>query len=683
MRRPSSPIDTPVSGTVGAQQMPVPLSGTNDSQPLDPATRAAIIWSWVICELVFMPGEILRLMQVLQTPQPMINWLGSVSGESFLHLVWLLVGLLWWGRILITAKVPVESPATAPETVNVTSARYYQCWQPCLVAAGLTLFLNLLVSYSLGQHPPIYHDEYSYLFQAETFLAGRVTNPRFEAAPELFDQMHVLNLEPGHFASRYFPAVGLFLAPFVALGQLQLGYFLAGSMISVFICLAGCELGGNRLGWWAGCLCALIPGYALFSQLYLSHHPTLVGLSFFLWMMLRLLRTCDARDALLSGIGLTWAMLCRPMTAAGMAFPFGVLVLWNCLSLLIRNPTTAPQTLSKPPMSRWTSLSILCSLGFPILFGMLSMMIYNHAITGFYFKTPYQVYTENYTPRHVFGFHNRSRGEAWIQQHTAAGQPLPVQTHYDEWAEELTWPLAWQHFKTRALATGLWTFGLIPVLWSLVMISVLCFTRESHIDPRWKWIVASLLSLHLAHFPYWYDGIFHWHYVMEGGILLALLVGEVSRRMTLLAIPAALQVRPPDPAAQFTLDPFTLYPCAWWWSGGLLISGLLAFTSCDPFWDSLLWAGESQIKFAARKYETVNQKIQETCGKQPVVVIFVPDPSDLHIDHVVNTPTLDAPILRIRDLRSHYSLTQLAALFPVRDIYLYDVQSNTIHRLTP
>ena len=65
--------------------------------------------------------------------------------------------------------------------------------------------------------PPAYHDEYSYLFQARTLLAGRFSFPGSTVQPELFDQMHVLN--EGRMASRYYPGTGIWLAPFVALGH--------------------------------------------------------------------------------------------------------------------------------------------------------------------------------------------------------------------------------------------------------------------------------------------------------------------------------------------------------------------------------------------------------------------------------------------------------------------------------
>ena len=82
-----------------------------------------------------------------------------------------------------------------------------------LAATGFAMSWH--VGQQFGDRPPAYHDEYSYLFQAETFLAGRLSFPSFEPMPELFDQMHVLN--EGRFASRYFPGAGLWMAPFLAL----------------------------------------------------------------------------------------------------------------------------------------------------------------------------------------------------------------------------------------------------------------------------------------------------------------------------------------------------------------------------------------------------------------------------------------------------------------------------------
>jgi hypothetical protein len=177
----------------------------------------------------------------------------------------------------------------------------------------------LAVSAAVGSRfadlPPAYHDEYSYLFQAKTFLAGHLSFPSHEA-PRLFDQMHVLN--EGRFASRYFPGTGMWMAPFVACDRPYWGHWFAGALTAFLIFWTGRELGGDGAGLVAGFLTAVSPGMALFGNLLLAHQPTLMGLSLFLMAFIRLRNRARIGYALLAGIGLTFAMLCRPMTAAGL-----------------------------------------------------------------------------------------------------------------------------------------------------------------------------------------------------------------------------------------------------------------------------------------------------------------------------------------------------------------------------
>jgi hypothetical protein len=162
--------------------------------------------------------------------------------------------------------------------------------------------------------------------------------------PELFDQMHVVN--EGRFASRYFPGVGLWLAPFVALGHPYWAEWLASGLTAFFAFWAARELAGNGVGLAAGLLTALSPGMGLFSNLLLSHGPTMAALSFFLFVFLRLMRTARAGDAFWAGCGLSFAMLCRPMTAAGFALPFGVWLAWWLASPVVLGRRERPTEVS-------------------------------------------------------------------------------------------------------------------------------------------------------------------------------------------------------------------------------------------------------------------------------------------------------------------------------------------------
>ncbi|HAW30053.1 MAG TPA: hypothetical protein DCY03_18335, partial [Planctomycetaceae bacterium] len=257
--------------------------------------------------------------------------------------------------------------------------------------------------------------------------------PGHADAPELFDQVHVLN--EGKMASRYFPGTGLWLAPFVAWGHPYRAYWLAGALTTFFIFWAGRELAGNGVGLLAGLIVALSPGMAIFSNLLLAHHPTLVGLSAFLFFFLRMQRTRSFRDALLAGVGLAFGMLCRPMTAAGFALPFGIwlgveVVRW-CLPRVNHKATDSATEKSVVPQ--------ITGLAIPLACGLIGLFFYNQSITDSGWKMPYQLYTDLYTPRHVYGFDNVVRGEQKLGP--------KVLENYDKWAENLTPALAAQNVQ--------------------------------------------------------------------------------------------------------------------------------------------------------------------------------------------------------------------------------------------
>lgn len=573
--------------------------------------------------------ELPRMGALAASDDKLADWIAGFNIDTTFYLVLLLLAPVVW-RIRRAPGVrpraswkktvrewlsdsPSSSDDAPPYEFRTKNLRLCVAW--CL--AGIVALTSFGVSVGIsvyqvddqrqlrfGDLPPAYHDEYSYLFQAKTFLAGRMSFPSHATMPELFDQMHVLN--EGRFASRYFPGVGAWIAVFQAFGKPYLGHWLAGTFTAMLVFWTGRELANNGVGLLAGMLTALSPGMGLFSNLLLSHHPALVGLSLFLFAFVRMQRTSSKRDAILAGVGLTFAMLCRPMTAAGFGLPFGIWFAW----FVFRGGT---QRRDQSPQAR---SALIAGLAIPLVIGFLVLFIHNKAITGNGVTTPYQLYTDIYTPRHVYGFNNVERGEKHLG-------PKVIEK-YDTWAENLTPPRAVTNVKHRVIASLQWTLGIIP----LTMATIVILIGGTRLGGRWWLILAAILSLHAAHIPYWYAGIMEWHYVFETGPLLCLAFAAstwilftnwTEQRRSLMRI---------------------------WWAACVVASMLVTFTNIDPLWlRSRLANAILETSFSRLKYHDFHELIENQVTERPALVLVQHDPSDIHIDYVTNDPGLDSEII--------------------------------------
>ncbi len=519
----------------------------------------------------------------------------------------------------------------------------------CLLVGSVALGAAWLTGKAFGETPPAYHDEYSYLFQARTFLAGRLWFPS-AVEPHLFDQMHVLN--EGHFASRYFPGAGLWLAPFVASGVPQWSMWLALALCAMLVVLVAKELASLRAGLIAGLLTGLSPGILLFGNLLLAHLPTLVGLMIFLLGFYRLRRTGSLVWAFITGTGLAFAMLCRPMTAAGVALPYGAYLLWSVRPWYLERPS--PNATSEK--AGWEQLSLQhrllggLILSVPLVVGFGTMAYINREITGNALLSPYQQYTNLHTPRHVYGFYNVTRGERHLGPR--------VLKHYDEWAEELTPSLAAQNVRDRWFASWRWTLGMIPlgaVFW-LVLAGGPAMRSNLHL------LLASILSLHAAHVPYWYAGIMHWHYVFETAPLWLLVFGITTDRLFQ------------------TWNVQRRGMMKWCWTAWVAMTIFVNLWAIEDIWIGPLARGIEELGFARNRYAQFANLVKARVST-PAIVLVQGDPSDRHLDYVTNPPNLSGPVLYGRYLPKQIPLTRVKELYPNRHVYLFDAKTNQLRHL--
>jgi hypothetical protein len=715
----NEPSSKKPSATKSASIESVAIANSDTSAPGRVASSRRILIGFAIGCLISLaivvPAEIDRWNEL--TGEPGTAWLFDMNVDTTPYAVlFILLPVMWLFRQPLLARSPRlwtrfkkwlgESPRNSP-----TGSRLMVVLATLFIACVATVsWLRVSMTEftidgyqwgtaTLAEMPPAYHDEFSYLFQAETFVAGRLSFPSHPTAARMFDQMHVLN--EGNFASRYFPGTGLWIAPFLMLGEPYLAHWFATTIICVSVFLIGRELSCNGVGLLAGTLAALSPGLVLFGNLLLAHQPTLVGLGLFVYSFLRMQRMLDdghdsmlmnvvemmvrsavefvrhplrqfrpflgaiivtvvaavkllfPRDAgldstlkgssksivitaMLSGIGLAFAMLCRPMTAAGVGLPFG---LW-----------LAGWLMHNFRQHRRAATLIVCGFAVPLAIGFVVAGVYNESTTGSAFKTPYQLYTEVFTPRHMFGFNNVERAKPLITERTLE--------HYDQWAENLDATLAIKNVQNRFLASWQWTLGLVTVV---LLGTVFLMGAWRNLDGRWWLILAAILSLHIAHIPYWYDGIFHWHYVFESGILWCLVIAA---------------------AVQLLVSTFQEVERPWMvvWIGLVLIATVTTNNiAIPPFQNvSRLTVGINQLAFSRVRQFSFRWLMDEQSRQSgPILVLVRHNPADRHIDYVSNHPSLAEPLLIGRmpaDSRtSEEETARLAAeAFPDRMRILFD-----------
>ena len=106
--------------------------------------------------------------------------------------------------------------------------------RPALLAALLFLVgfgLTASLPAYFGWPQPVLHDEFAYLFEAETFADGRLTNPPPIGPPESFATFHHL-ISPVYIG-KFPPGQGLALAMGVLLGHAIIGVWIINGLWAI------------------------------------------------------------------------------------------------------------------------------------------------------------------------------------------------------------------------------------------------------------------------------------------------------------------------------------------------------------------------------------------------------------------------------------------------------------------
>jgi hypothetical protein len=611
------------------------------------------------------------------------EWPPSVAT---VELLWLAMAPVCWNLVLAPSAANRRRAAlseAAPHPKRLAEWAMLD-WLGLALVTVVSLGITIATGWTFWHLPPAYHDEFSYLFEAELLGQGRWTWPSPTAFPELFHQMHVLN--EGVMASRYYPGTALWLAPWVAIGWPLGGQWLAQVVSAALIYRIAHLWGGRVAACWTGVAFAASPGPALFANLLLSHQATLLGACLFLYGFTSGVVTGKSWWWTIAGTGLTLAMLSRPATAASLAFPWGVWLLLQTYRHARQPVDPAAELLSNDPSSNESAATELTanepspsaadrrdrseetisavrrgaprlgwsawlSLGLPIVCGWGLMLVYNHATTGRWLQSPYQLYTQVYTPRHVYGLDNVVRGERQVG-------PKTLQ-EYDRWAENLTPTLAWHNVAVRWLGSGLWTIGL-PLLTLTAGVAIV------RAGPAGPWALLCLLSvtaIHAVHWPYWYPGIMGWHYVFETAPLWCLLFGQfaatlsvgwLAQRRTVMMV---------------------------WLALGLLINGCGIYLDGGDDWPSRWQRAVASIRYPKLQRAEFRRWLDSQIGSEPALILLDATGSDPHLDFVTNSPGMTDRLIFGRFSPGQTDADAVAAAFPDRAVFVCRWNQRSLQRI--
>ena len=191
--------------------------------------------------------------------------------------------------------------------------------------SGIAIRLALLPLIHVPR--PLYHDEFSYLFAADTFSAGRLTNP-LPPVPAAFETIHI-NTGPT-WQSMYLPGTGLVLAAGKMLGLAWIAVLLttAAFCASVYWMVAGWLPRRYALAASAIAMLLVYNGNWWFDNYFCLGLPALGG-ALVLGSIPRIFRSRGLRSTALLGLGLVILMLTRPYEGALFSLPLVAVLLWS------------------------------------------------------------------------------------------------------------------------------------------------------------------------------------------------------------------------------------------------------------------------------------------------------------------------------------------------------------------
>jgi hypothetical protein len=222
----------------------------------------------------------------------------------------------------------------------------------------------------------------------------------------------------------------------------------------------------------------------------------------------------------------------------------------------------------------------------------------------------------------------------------------------------------------RALASGQWTLG-VPILLCLIPAAV-AGANATRSGTLVRLLLASVVSLHAAHVPYWFDGILHWHYVFESAPLLVILA-TFGAGSALIALKGRLGAR-----------------TSMAWLVALFASGLAtSWIDVPDLWGlSRVSLAVGEQSFSRVRMAQFQHLIAAPAVTKPCLILVDESAADPQLSFIINPPDLMADALIARMPASppvsqtdHDAWIALRRTWPDRTVYRFDPARMELTRL--
>ena len=481
----------------------------------------------------------------------------------------------------------------------------------------------------VGFPEPVIHDEGSYLLGAETFAAGRLTNPPHPMAEHL-QTFHVL--QHPTYASKYPPAQAMAIA---------LGITLAGKpIVGVWLSFAlMCAAVYWMLRAWVGPTWALAGALALAMRLastywtfqYWGGSVAAFGGALVLGGARRVVETARARDAILMTLGAALLANSRPYEGALLCAPVAVVVLWR----LVRGRDLSPRRRIR---------SVVLPVAAVIVVAAAFMLRYNHAVTGRATQFPYLAYLDEY---------GRGPDFVWQKRRDLPLSSDTLMRQYQQWelasADSLRSPAG---FASRSAARLKATFSFFLQVWLLAPLLVLPIVLRD------RWMRLALVCLCVVLTGLTLSSWYQLHYAAPATALFIVLY------FSCLAWCRGLRL------GRFAVGEYVVaFVLAFWTASQLAKLGVplvrTLTTGATPEWSQ--WA---------RRRADIERQLRSEAGKDLVIVRYGPG-HNFHDEWVRNGADIDrADVVWAHDLGAAKN-ARLIAYFRDRKVWLLEVNGRT------